>query len=280
MSETKTYVFPDGNGSGVDANLLAAMNGGFGGNNYMWVLFLALLFGWNGNGFAGNVGNAAGRDLLASALAGNGNSVSELATTLNCNVGQIQAAINAIGTQVQGVANSVGLTGQQVINSIQSGNAALASQMASCCCDIRNNITTQGYENRIANTEQTAILGGKIDAQTTLINDKFCQLEMREMQNKLDALRSENSDLKGSISNGQQTAAIQSFVASSINPIAAGLSALQSEVAGIKCKLPESVNVPYSPVVGIPSCAAFNMGLYGNGYGYGFNPYGNNPIWG
>lgn len=34
MSETKTYVFPDGNGSGVDANLLAAMNGGFGGKTF------------------------------------------------------------------------------------------------------------------------------------------------------------------------------------------------------------------------------------------------------
>jgi hypothetical protein len=38
-------------------------------------------------------------------------------------------------------------------------------------------------------------LGAKIDYQTSIINDKFCQLEMREMQNKIDTLREEKSAL-------------------------------------------------------------------------------------
>ena len=94
------------------------------------------------------------------------------------------------------------LSSCQVINAIQSGNAGLASQLASCCCDVRTAIQQQGYENQLAIVNQTNtltsnantqfnILGAKIDAQTQIINDKFCQLEMREMQNKIDTLRAE-----------------------------------------------------------------------------------------
>ena len=59
----------------------------------------------------------------------------------------------------------------------QAGNCDIASKIAACCCETKNMITTQGYENRIATAEQTATLAGKIDAQTNLINDKFCSLK-------------------------------------------------------------------------------------------------------
>ena len=58
MSE-KTYVFPEGNGSSLDPNLVAMMNGGggFGGNGFnnpFWALvllaFLRNNFGWGGDG--------------------------------------------------------------------------------------------------------------------------------------------------------------------------------------------------------------------------------------
>jgi hypothetical protein len=81
-------------------------------------------------------------------------------------------------------------------------------------------ITTQGYENRIATAEQTAFLGAKIDNQTNIITDKFCDLEKRELQNKIDSLREQNSTLMGQISNANQTAAIQSYVSSLVTPIA------------------------------------------------------------
>ena len=55
------------------------------------------------------------------------------------------------------------MSGQQVINAIQSGNAAIASQLAQCCCENRLLTTQQGYESRIATMEQTNQLGGKID---------------------------------------------------------------------------------------------------------------------
>jgi hypothetical protein len=133
-------------------------------------------------------------------------------------------------------------------------------------------ITTQGYENRIATAEQTATLAGKIDAQTNLINDKFCQLEMREMQNKIDSLRDEKLALQTNISQRAQN----EYIASSLYPIATALTELRSDFDCFKSHLPETVSVPYSPVTAIPNCVAYQ-------YGFGpFGPFGpgNGSFWG
>ncbi len=229
---------------GIDPNLLVAMNGKNGGNgwgngsDFLWIIFLFFLFpllgrgGW-GNGFGGGneggcpsgaglanlINNDNGRELLMSAIQGNGQAINNLATNLNCSVGQIQQAINGVSAKVAEVGCQVGLSSQQIINAIQAGNASIASQMAQCCCDVKTAIERQGYENRIATINQTDdlksnantqfnILGAKIDAQTQIINDKFCQLEMREMQNKIDTLRAEKSALELSASQQAQTANI------------------------------------------------------------------------
>lgn len=229
---------------GIDPNLLVAMNGKNGGNgwgngsDFLWIIFLFFLFpllgrgGW-GNGFGGGneggcpsgaglanlINNDNGRELLMSAIQGNGQAINNLATNLNCSVGQIQQAINGVSAKVAEVGCQVGMSSQQIINSIQAGNCQIANQMAQCCCDVKGAIQQQGYENRIATINQTDdlksnantqfnILGAKIDAQTQIINDKFCQLEMREMQNKIDTLRAEKSALELSASQQAQTANI------------------------------------------------------------------------
>lgn len=123
--------------------------------------------------------------MLLQAINGNGNAISQLATTLNCDINAVQSAINSVQSQIQSVGNQVGMSGQQIINAIQAGNCQIASQIASCCCDVRTAIERQGYEGQLATLNQTNTLGSKIDQQTTLISDKFCQLEMRELQNKM-----------------------------------------------------------------------------------------------
>ena len=296
MSE-KTFIYtPDGAGYGhntFDPNLFAALNngGGFGGNGFnnpFWALIL-LAFLRNNFGLADGYGNH-NTEFVASqlneAIAGNANAISNLATSLNCSIGQLQSGLNAIQTSIQQVSNQVGMSGQQIINAVNSGDAAIANQLnqcccqlgnqlSSCCCEIKDSITRQGYENQLATLNQTNVLGSKIDAQTTLLSDKFCELEKRELQNKIDALREERSALKGQIDNANQTAAIQNFVAASIQPVAAAVNGLQREVDGIKCKLPQTATIPYSPVVGVPSCVAYGAGLCGMGYPFGFNNFGN-----
>lgn len=295
--DSKTYVFGADKGSGMDAStLLAMMNGnnGFGNGNWIWVIFLFFLYGWRGNGLFGNGGglgneinNDYGRSLLLQAINGNGTAISQLATTLNCDVNAIQSAINAVSSNIQSVSAQVGMSGQQIINAIQAGNQTIAAQIAQCCCDNKLLVTTQGYENQLATLKQTETLGGKIDfvganitneinKQTTFLSDKFCELEKREMQNKIDSLREKNSSLQGQISNAAQTAQIQQYIAGTVAPVANAIGALQSEIAGIKCKLPEVANVPYSPVVGIPSCVAAQLGLANLGIGN----ITNGSIWG
>lgn len=161
MAEEKTYVFGEGAGNngilsllgpmlsqrGVDPNVLLAMQGrnndGFGeGGWFIWVIFLFFLMGWGGNGFgnngAGGLGNQLnndyGREMLLQAINGNGNAISQLATTLNCDINAVQSAINSVQSQIQSVGNQVGMSGQQIINAIQAGNCQIASQIASCCC--------------------------------------------------------------------------------------------------------------------------------------------------
>ena len=286
---------------GVDPNVLLAMKGnnGFGngdGSWFIWLLFILCFCGWGGNGFgfggrgngaglANEINNDYGRSLLMDAIGGNRNALSNLATQLNCTEGQIQQAISALTTQVQNVGNQVGMSGMQTINALQQGNMQIASQLADCCCRVNNNITAmdgnvklamcqqtgtlqnainnvavgqeRGFSNVAYETQrQTCDLHNAIKESTQTIVDGLKQAEMREMQNKIDSLREENSTFKSSAMTSQ-------IVGQAVAPINAVLAGLQSEVAGIKCKLPETVTTPYSPFTAVPNCVAYQAGLYG-----------------
>ena len=301
MSDEKTYVFDSASGSniisalapmlqnrGIDPSVLALMNNndGFGNNGgwWIWIFFLAMMWGgWGGRGFGGGYGdgtgflasqlnNDYGRDVLLQAINGNANAITQLASTLNCDVNTIQSTLCSLGTQVQSVGNAVGLSGQQIINAIQAGNASIASQLASCCCDVKGAITTQGYENRLATIDQTATLAGKIDAQTTLINDKFCALEMREMQKTIDQLRDERSALQTSLSQRAQN----EYIATSLYPISTALTELRADFDCFKSHLPSTITLPYNQAVAVPNCVAAQYGFGPFGFGYGSN----GSLWG
>lgn len=274
---------------GIDPTALMAMmnNGGFGGNGGWWWIWIILIFfcwgGFGNNGFgrgsndashlASQLNNDANTSCLMQAINGNKDAINSLASTLNCDINSVQTALNTINSGVSQISCDTKLSSCEVINAITSGNANLASQLASCCCTtqrsidaVNNNITKMGYESQLSvcnqtNTLQNAItsgfnalmadnaskfniVGAKIDAQTQIINDKFCQLEMREMQNKIDALREDKQALQLSASQQAQTANI----VNQIRPC---------------------------PVPAYLTCNPFGCqgGLndYGYGYGYGYN---------
>ena len=288
--------------NGLDPNLLLAMNrngNGFGndGGWFMWVIFLFVLMGWGGNGWGGfgnngrgagianEINNDYGRSLLMEAFGGNRNALSNLATQLNCTEGQIQSAIAALSTQIQGVGNQVGMSGQQVINALQQGNMQIAQQLAQCCCDNKlaicqqtntlqsaiNNLATgqeRGFSSVAYETQrQTCDLQNAIKNSTQQIIDGQRNAEMRELQNKIDNLREENSTFKSSAMTSQ-------IVGQAVAPINAVLAGMQQEIAGIKCKLPETATVAYSPFTAVPNCVAAQMGLYG------LNAVNNAGFWG
>lgn len=311
MSDTKAYYF--GNDANVGTNgLLASIipalqnkgldtsylmgllsgnnNGGFFGNNgfesIIALIIVAAIFG-NGNfGFGGNNNHAnnAEREMLMSAIQRNGTDLSQLAQSLNCSVGRINDAVNAVASQICNLSGQLGMSSQQIVNSIQSGDCQLANQIASCCCTIQkeiansNAITTRGFADvGYALRDQTCNIEKAIAASTSQILDGQRAAEMRDMQDKLDALREKNAQQAVILNNAQQTAQFQAMLA----PIA-------EDLASIKCKLPktEVVNVQpdYIPVnrgVNISYAPYYGCGNGGFG-GFCWNGNGCNggSLWG
>lgn len=296
MSDSKTFVFPDGGGNngmlgflapllqrtGLDPNMVFAMmnnrgNSGFGGEGgwFIWVIFLFFLMGCGGNGFGGFGGNRgvgglenfinndAGRELLMSLIQGNGNAINQLAATLNCDVNAIQAALNNLQTQLCNIGNQIGMSGQQIINAIQAGDCNIAQQIASCCCELKsaiNGINTgleRGFSSIAFETQrQTCDITKSIENSTAQILAGQRAAEMREMQREIAERDRRIAEQAVVINNGQQTAIFGQMITQATTPIAQAVGALQNDVNGIKCKLPNTVPVPY------PQLQAYNPEIY------------------
>ena len=287
---------------GIDPGMLALMNNnGFGGENGIWgVIYLAIIcsiFGWNGNGGFGFGGRGngipaelagnEGRELLMSAIQGNGNAIQQIASSLNCSTQQVQTALCNIQ-------NSVGLTGTQIINAIQSGNSGIVNQLSTCCCNILQAVERQGAATQLQNcqnmnaltktmNDNTLALRDASQAQTQAILAKLDAAETRVLQDKLDAERQKSATLAAQLNNEHQTQTIMGRVAQQIAPLAAGIQALQGEVDGIKCKLPSTVSVPY-PQLSVYNPEIARAAAYGaaaGNYAGGYCAYGANPgFWG
>lgn len=317
MSE-KTFVF-DGNsgnqnGFGNDFLTGALLGGGggfggFGGGANWWLPFILFALwgngGWgngfgfgNRGGFGGGCGNAAGfgfisdqlnndagRELIMQAIHGNANAISNLASTLNCSVGDLRNALNSISTQICNLGNQVGMSSMQIINAINAGDSALQSQLAQCCCDLKGAIADNKYatERGFCNTNQTLAKGfsdlGYASQQQTCditkaIADSTQQIlagqaaiEKRELQREIATLQEE-----------KQTYKLGNMMAQNSAPLAAAINALQNDVDGIKCRLPKTEVIPATPeyvpinrsinVAYAPYCGFSGFGGWNNGCGY------------
>ena len=292
MESSKIMMFPEVGGNSIDPNLLMALNnnGGFGGNNWIWILFLWLIWGWGGNGwgnngFGGNNGflsnqiaNDSGRELLMNAIQGNSNAIRDLAGLLNTEVNTVQNGIFTLNNAITSVGTQVGMSGLQIQNAIQSGNASIASQICQCCCENRlaianqtNTLQAQMASNQAADQlavcQQTNTLSTQaerntrdivdaISAQSVMINDKFCDLEKRELQGKIDTLTADNALLRANANNAAQTA----FINEKFNTVTA-------ELAAIKASQPNTIPVQW------PNVQAVNTTPYWG------NVYGSNSFW-
>ena len=284
MSE-KTYVFPEGNGSSLDPNIVAMMNGGggFGGNGFnnpFWALvllaFLRNNFGWGGDGNGGNCSAAFVSSQLGQAIAGNANALSNLSTHLDCSIGQVQTGIAALQSAIPSVANQTGVSGMQVINAIQSGNTAIANQISQCCCDNKLLTTSQGYESRISNLQQSQLIQNGFNQIGYAAAEQTCAIKQNQTDNtsrvlaKLDAIEDSRKDREISSLTAALTAANSRAERQS------ELAPIYKALADIQCKQPSTFSVPYQPFTAIPNCVAYQMGLCG-GFPYGPNSYGS--IW-
>ena len=301
------YVFPDAmsKASGIDPGLLALMNnnGGFGGNNAWWLIFLWMMwagngYGWNGNGrstdfLSNQINNDRGNDLVLQAINGRADALGQLAQLTNSSVDAVRTVLGTIQASVQDVAAQVGMSGLQTINAIQAGNASLASQLASCCCENRlaicqqtNALSSQAAANQAATQlqmaqiesadqlavcQQTNALATQADRNTnsivkaiadqnSMIVKEFCDLKERELQNKINTQGDIITQLRNQISNDHQTLQFN-----------AAFHALDDKIDAIAAKQPNTVPVTW------PNLVAVNATPYAGGYGYG-NGFGNGIV--
>lgn len=323
MAQEGVYVFPDAAtksvANGIDPGLLALLNqnGGFGnGGNWIWVLFLWLIWGnngWGNNGFGGNNGtgflanqlnNDAGRDLLLQAINGRADALGQLANLTHTSVETVKTNLFTLQSAVQAVGTQVGMSGLETINAIQSGNAGLAQQLCECCCQNQlatanqtSALQTQAASNHSALMAQNAsnfaasqlqlaqnhaddrldvcqqtnalstqaanntrIITDAIAQQSIMINDKFCDLEKRELQNKINLQGDMITQLRGQISNDKQTEILNNQ-----------FNALNAKFASLEARQPNTVPVVW------PNLQAYNatpnVGFNPWGYGFGGQSY-------
>ena len=302
---------------GLDASAVMALcngrNGGlgnFGINEIIALVVIAALFGGNGNGLFGDNNNSTERQMLMDAIQRNGVDISQMASTLNCSVQQVQAAIQQVATQVCNISNQVGMTGQQVINAIQQGNMSLTQQICNCCCDLRSEIKDQtiglqnvlnGVNNSVqrgfadlgyATRDQTCQIQQAIQASTEQVLAGQRAAEMREIQREIAERDRKIAEQAQALNNCQQSAQFAQMIGQAIAPVNAGVAALQSEIAGIKCHLPETkvipcgdnyvkVNTGFNIPLQVSPAAYGACGAFGgfNPYAYGYN-CGANGGWG
>lgn len=293
---------------GLDPNILALANGRNGsnggwGDGLFAILLLFILMGRGGlwgnqggnGGFMGNgqggvvpmLNNDANTAVIMQAVQRNGFDIASLATALNTSSDAVLAAINSLGGQLCNLGNQMGQNTNQIVTAVMQGNNGIISQLCSCCCDIKQLIAQFGADNRLAmcqqtNTIQNGINGVNIGVERGFsslgyaLAEQGCQSRQNADANtravlaKLDAIEDSRKDRELA----EKDRIIATLTARSERQ--AELAPIYKQLADIACKAPETVTIPYSPVVGVPSCVAAQYGL-----GFGLNGFpGATGFWG
>ena len=259
-------------------------NNGWGGNGFG---------GNNGTGFLANqLNNDAGRDLLLQAINGRADSLGQLANILNTSVENVKSGIYSLNASMQTLGGQIGMTGLEVRNSIDNGNAVLGRQLCECCCENRlaicqqtNALQAQAASNfaatqlemakneaadQLSVCQQTNTLTTQasnntnnilstIKDQNAMIVDKFCDLEKRELQNRINTQGDIITQLRNQISNDHQTLQFN-----------AAFHALDDKIDAIAAKQPNTVPVQWPNLIAAnatPYVGQNYSGFYGNGFG-------------
>ena len=301
MDDSKIFMFPDG-GTGKtssDVNSLLPLlmcNGGFGGGNWIWIIFLFFLYplmrngglfgnvAQNGGGclgpLANMVSNNDGRDLLMQAINGNGAATQRLATMFGTKVDMIQAAIANVSNGITQVGCKIDSSTGALLNAGTQNTMNLAQQLATCCCNLKSAITDSAHQSQLETLRQTDAIkesvGGVNSAVTRgfsdvgyALRDQTCNLDKSidgvgdRIIAKLDAsekaaMQDKINALQTQLTTEHQSGVIAQQIAAAVNPIA-------QAVNEIKCAQPQTVTVPYQPFQAVPNCVAYQYGMYNGG---------------
>ena len=303
MDDSKIFMFPDAGTrqTSSDVNSLLPLlmcNGGLGGGNWVWIIFLFFLYplmrngglfgnaGLNGGGclgpLANMVSNNDGRDLLMQAINGNGAATQRLASMFGTKVDMIQAAIAQVNNGITQVGCKIDSSTGALLNAGTQNTMNLAQQLATCCCNLKSAITDSAHQSQLETLRQTdaikesvgdvnsAVTRGFADVSYAL-RDQTCSLDKSidgvgdRIIAKLDAsekaaMQDKINALQTQLTTEHQSGVIAQQIAAAVNPIA-------QAVNEIKCAQPQTVTVPYQPFQVVPNCVAYQYGIYNGGNG-------------
>ncbi len=183
-------------------------NNGFGGAECWWVIILfALIFGWGNNGYGRNTNGGGATDgyILASDFA---NIERKLDGVNNGICDGFYAMNTGMLNGFSGINQNIMQNGYETRNAIQG----VSTQLASCCCDIRQELAGVNYNiaNQLAQTNYNMakntcdIIQSNKDSTQRIIDFMTCE--------KISALQSENSLLRNEKSQSEQTGVLLSAI--------------------------------------------------------------------
>lgn len=306
MDDSKIFMFPDGGTSKTSSDVssllpLLMCNGGFGGGNWVWIIFLFFLYplmrngglfgnmGQNGGGclgpLANMVSNNDGRDLLMQAINGNGAATQRLASMFGTKVDMIQAAIAQVNNGITQVGCKIDSSTGALLNAGTQNTMTLAQQLATCCCNLKTAISDSAHQSQLETIRQTDAIkesvGGVGSAVTRgfsdvgyALRDQTCNLDKsigvvgdriiaRIDASEKSAMQDKINALQTQLTTEHQSGVIAQQIAAAVNPIA-------QAVSEIKCAQPQTVTVPYQPFQAVPNCVAYQYGMYNGGNLNGF----------
>lgn len=162
--------------------MAAMMNGGMGNqwNNpfiyLVWMMFANRF--WNNGSDSQNadlsrqlqtlqstVADNHNNDLALQAINGNRDALGQLAQTFNTSLGNISSAVCAVRSAIEQVGGQVGYSAESVKNAIALGDANIVSKMQDCCCQNKQLVVEQGYQNQLATERQTNAITSQMSNQ-------------------------------------------------------------------------------------------------------------------
>lgn len=198
---------------------LAMMNGGMNGwanNPFAYLMFLALFRngGFGGWGDASGAGPATqgietqaqlnairtqlqdnqNADCIKSAVQGNAFALSQLAQTLNVDFNTLQKCCCDVQAAIQQVAGQTGFSAERVINAVNMGDCNVIQAIKDCCCATQKSILEMGYQNQLANCQQTNTIMTGINGVNTGVERGFSQVAYETQKQTCDIINAGNAN--------------------------------------------------------------------------------------